>query len=957
MKLKRGMLLIWIVLTLILLVLFVYAVTQTYMNENTQWEQNMTGAQHSALVFGDLDNNDYDDMILIGQSTSNYIAKVYTNNGSVLVENSTWQQNLTAVAYGSISLGDLDNDGDLDLALVGCASGGGLDSCNSLKSIIYTNNGTSLVENITWGNNITGVSVGALSFTDFNNDGQLDLIIIGQNEITRLAKVYINNGTSLVSNTQWGTNLLGLQDNSLVLGDINNDGFIDLLSMGTTGTKYTKIYINNGTSLNEDSIWENGLTGLNQGGAIFGDYDNDGDLDLSYMGCCDHHYIYHNNGTTFVLNKTDIFGGGGLIGTFEGSISFGDYDNDGYLDLITSGREGYTTLYINNLGTFSNNGDDPETHIPNIYFTTLAWNDLDNDYDLDIILSGWDGSSTIYAKSYINNRSLTSNNSVPYLPATFTNNSLGNGNVFFGWGNASDNETPSLGLYYNLRIGTTSGGNEIVSGMFGGTAGGGWDGGGANGYFGNMMQRRNISLLGSRFQVGTTYYWSVQTIDTGLAKSSWSPELTFTLTSDFTPPTITLNAPENNDLTNSSSVTFNATVYDDTNLSNVSLYGNWSNWHANETNSSGINNTNYIFVKNLSDGNYLWGIRACDNYSNCWNSANRTFRVDQTLPSMELLSPTNASSWTSSSTISFVYNVTDISVNNCSLLIDGSVNTRDTSITINTNQTFSASVSNGVHNWSIRCTDVANNINTSYEYKLSVSYTAPTTPTSSSGGGGSGGGGSSDSIYQRWLNLNGNQQVTMKVIAKNNPVTQVLFKTTKALTSASLEVKDLSEKPATLKTVSKKVYKYLNFTSENMVDIESIDIRFNVSQTWIKENNFKKNNIALFRFVDGEWVKLVTNKLTSSSDSVSYRAITSGFSYFAVAAQDGEIIIKETKKNETIEEEILEEIIQEKNEVSEDIPQIKNRLKIILPTGILLIITAVISALIIIKKKKITGRK
>ena len=95
---------------------------------------------------------------------------------------------------------------------------------------------------------------------------------------------------------------------------------------------------------------------------------------------------------------------------------------------------------------------------------------------------------------------LTTNNSIPYPPSTFQNYTIANGNVFLGWNNGSDNETTSLGLYYNLRIGTTNGGNDIVSGVFGASSRP------TQGQFGNMMQRRNISLSGSRFSVGTTYF-------------------------------------------------------------------------------------------------------------------------------------------------------------------------------------------------------------------------------------------------------------------------------------------------------------------------------------------------------------------------------------------------------------------------------------------------------------------
>ena len=99
-------------------------------------------------------------------------------------------------------------------------------------------------------------------------------------------------------------------------------------------------------------------------------------------------------------------------------------------------------------------------------------------------------------------------------------------------------------------------------------------------------------------------------------------------------PVVNLSYPPNNYATNSSTITFNCSAYDDINLVNVTLYGNWSGgWHANETNSSGINNTYYIFTKTIPDGNYIWNCKACDNGSHCsFYSSNWTFTIDTTPP-------------------------------------------------------------------------------------------------------------------------------------------------------------------------------------------------------------------------------------------------------------------------------------------------------------------------------------
>lgn len=716
-----------------------------YLTETQTWQNNLTNTSWSSLAFGDIDNDGDLDLVSTGCTSAssgvciNQISKIYINNGTSLTENSTWQQNLTAVNYGSIAFGDVDNDGDLDLALTGCSSGGGQGVCNTYNAKIYINNGTSLIENSIWQQNLSTAFYGSIIFGDVDNDGKLDLALTGLGGSGYIAKIYINNGTSLVENSTWQQNLSGVYMSSIAFGDIDNDGDLDLILTGDLGAspyQFTEVYINNGTSLIANSTWSTNLLDVEESSVAVGDLDNDGDLDLTLIGhvTVDNHRVYKNNGSTFIETQTDIQHNGDLFGVFDGTVTLGDYDNDGDLDMIAMGWERQTTVYLYNSskGNFTVYTQDPESHLPNVaYGPTCTWGDIDNDYDLDLVLVGFlrlNGDWQRQARVYINN--ITTPNTVPNASTSFSS-SFANGRLTLTWGNGSDVETPANGLYYNLRVGTSSGGNNIVSGVYGGSSNP------TAGYFGNMMQRKSISLSG--LSASTTYYWSAQTIDTALANSSWSAEQNYTTAANIVDPVITLNSPINLYNTTNASFVFNVNVTDDSGLANVSLYGNWTgSFILNETNSSNLVNGTYVFTKSLTtygDGFYVWGIRACDTYSNCKFSENRTFMIDNTAPNIGLVSPAHASTWTSSSTVTFTYNVSDLAIANCSLIIDNSVVETDSSITVNTNQTFSRSLSNAAYTWSINCTDFTNHTSNSTTYSLTVSYTAPTT----GGGGGAAG--------------------------------------------------------------------------------------------------------------------------------------------------------------------------------------------------------------------------
>jgi len=111
------------------------------------------------------------------------------------------------------------------------------------------------------------------------------------------------------------------------------------------------------------------------------------------------------------------------------------------------------------------------------------------------------------------------------------------------------------------------------------------------------------------------------------------------------PPTINLNSPADLLNTSQTSIIFNASVSDDNNLINVSLF---IDSVRDQTNSSGLNNVDYIFNKVFVDGTnkvfvdgtYVWNYEACDNASQCTQSSTRTLTID-TIPPAWILVPAN----------------------------------------------------------------------------------------------------------------------------------------------------------------------------------------------------------------------------------------------------------------------------------------------------------------------------
>ena len=185
---------------------------------------------------------------------------------------------------------------------------------------------------------LTGVNESSVAWGDYDNDGDLDILITGLSDPGGwISKIYSNNGNNSFTE-QTGISLTGVAQGSVAWGDYDNDGDLDILLTGhsiTEGGRVSKIYRNNG----DNSFTEQAgisLTGISLSSVAWGDYDNDGDLDILLTGNTGSSLvskIYHNNGDNSFTEQTGI----GLMGVRSSSVAWGDYDNDGDIDILLTG--------------------------------------------------------------------------------------------------------------------------------------------------------------------------------------------------------------------------------------------------------------------------------------------------------------------------------------------------------------------------------------------------------------------------------------------------------------------------------------------------------------------------------------------------------------------------------------------------------------------------------------------
>ncbi len=478
--------------------------------------------QNSSTAWGDYDNDGDLDILLTGfDDTGTYISKIYRNDGDILTDIGA---TITGVEYSSVAWGDYDNDGDLDIMLTG------RDNTDSHTSIVYRNDAGNFVD---VGAGLAGVHVSAGAWGDYDNDGDLDILLTGRfDPSTYISKVYRNDGGSFAD---INAGITGVDNSSVVWGDYDSDGDLDILLTGYyyDGSVHfiSKVYRNDGGSFIDISA---SLTGVYSGSAAWGDYDSDGDLDIlltGWDGSNDTSMVYRNDGGSF----TDIITG--LTGVSGSSAAWGDYDNDGDLDILLTGAKGLNPIfkiYRNDGGSFV----DVNSDLPGAYNGSADWGDYDNDGDLDILLTGEDNYHPRVTRIYRNN--IGTSNTTPAAPPSLTS-VVDADSVTLSWGAASDNETPTLGLTYNLHIGTTPGGGEIMSPHAAA----------ATGYrlipaLGNVNHVTSWTIGGFPEE---TYYWSVQAVDAGYMGSAFATEQTFTIATPPTAPTSLSAAPGDQQIT------------------------------------------------------------------------------------------------------------------------------------------------------------------------------------------------------------------------------------------------------------------------------------------------------------------------------------------------------------------------------------------------------------------------
>ncbi len=442
-------------------------------------EITVEGEEAAGIAWGDYNNSGMVDLIVAGWETTH----LYENKGGGNFVNVP-VSGLDVTREAKVAWADFNNDGLMDLAIIG-----------QDISRVYRNNGNGTFTPYDLFSPDVIMGLHAIAWADYNNSGYPDLLITGPpTGIAGQAEIYLfeNKGDETFSSRAEAKvnagSLSAVEYGDVAWGDLNNNGFLDLVIAGRRGTgdNVLIVYENQGTAGNYELVESTSLTGIRDASLALADVNNNSRLDIIAMGDTGEGYktfIYINEGN-FAFDEKELY-----TGMHDGALALADCTGTRMTDLYIHGSN-QVKLYRNKV-----EGKEPPKPV--------SADEMHSVYYLDTLYIMWNPPEDVTDEYYYNFRIGEEEGADNLAPARYG--------------------SPLLGNYLSKATTNTHQESRIKSGQ--------------------IPDMEHFKYIRAVEVSGSNYHWAVQSIDASLGFTwgdaagdgdGWSENKIFI---DTTPPT------------------------------------------------------------------------------------------------------------------------------------------------------------------------------------------------------------------------------------------------------------------------------------------------------------------------------------------------------------------------------------------------------------------------------------